>query len=153
MAPLGNEIEKAETSSGVFATTHWSVVLSAGQSESPQAVQALETLCGAYWYPLYAYGLKVNMATPSTCLNCGTPLAGDARQEFCPKCLFLQAGAGLLDPGPAPDENPLAEKSSPQVAPSSSSHPYPESRSPLITDHGSPITDHLSHLTPHSPLP
>jgi DNA-directed RNA polymerase specialized sigma24 family protein len=38
-----------------FATTHWSVVLSAGQSESPQAAQALERLCRSYWYPLYAY--------------------------------------------------------------------------------------------------
>jgi RNA polymerase sigma-70 factor (ECF subfamily) len=39
----------------VFATTHWSVVLAAGQTESPQAAQALETLCRTYWYPLYAY--------------------------------------------------------------------------------------------------
>ncbi|MHC1765035.1 MAG: protein kinase [Verrucomicrobiia bacterium] len=38
------------------------------------------------------------MATPSTCLNCGAPLVGGARQEFCPKCLFLQASAGLLGP-------------------------------------------------------
>ncbi len=40
---------------GVFATTHWSVVLAAGQSDSPQAAAALEELCRAYWYPLYAY--------------------------------------------------------------------------------------------------
>ncbi len=39
----------------VFATTHWSVVLTAGQRESPQAAQALEQLCCTYWYPLYAY--------------------------------------------------------------------------------------------------
>jgi RNA polymerase sigma-70 factor (ECF subfamily) len=39
----------------MFTTTHWSVVLAAGLSESPQAAQALETLCGTYWYPLYAY--------------------------------------------------------------------------------------------------
>jgi DNA-directed RNA polymerase specialized sigma24 family protein len=38
-----------------FATTHWSVVLSAGQSNSGQAVEALEKLCRTYWYPLYAY--------------------------------------------------------------------------------------------------
>ena len=41
---------------------------------------------------------QVDMATPSTCLNCGAPLVGGARQEFCPKCLFLQASAGLLGP-------------------------------------------------------
>jgi RNA polymerase sigma-70 factor (ECF subfamily) len=40
---------------GVFATTHWSVVRQAGQSDSPQASQALEALARAYWYPLYAY--------------------------------------------------------------------------------------------------
>jgi RNA polymerase sigma-70 factor (ECF subfamily) len=40
---------------GVFATTHWSVVLAASQSDSPQAAEALEKLCRTYWYPLYAY--------------------------------------------------------------------------------------------------
>ncbi len=40
---------------GVFATTHWSVVLAAGQSHSTEARHALETLCRIYWYPLYAY--------------------------------------------------------------------------------------------------
>ncbi len=38
-----------------FATTHWSVVLTAGQCDSPQAADALERLCRTYWYPLYAY--------------------------------------------------------------------------------------------------
>lgn len=37
-----------------FATTHWSVVLAAGQ-RSPSARDALEQLCRSYWYPLYAY--------------------------------------------------------------------------------------------------
>jgi len=31
------------------------VVLAAAQQESPQAAQALETLCRTYWYPLYAF--------------------------------------------------------------------------------------------------
>ena len=39
----------------VFATTHWSVVLRAGDSRSPESAEALEKLCRAYWYPLYAY--------------------------------------------------------------------------------------------------
>src|SRR5437867_12326210 len=38
-----------------FATTHWSVVLAAGDSASPQAADALEQLCRTYWYPLYAF--------------------------------------------------------------------------------------------------
>jgi RNA polymerase sigma factor (sigma-70 family) len=40
---------------GVFATTHWTAVLAAGRGSSPQADVALEELCRAYWYPLYAY--------------------------------------------------------------------------------------------------
>src|SRR5437899_7600493 len=38
-----------------FTTTHWSVVLLAGQADSPHATEALEKLCRTYWYPLYAY--------------------------------------------------------------------------------------------------
>jgi RNA polymerase sigma factor (sigma-70 family) len=40
---------------GLFLTTHWSVVLQAGQEHSHQTAVALEGLCRAYWYPLYAY--------------------------------------------------------------------------------------------------
>lgn len=40
---------------GRFATTHWSVVLQAGQPKAPGYQQALETLCRSYWFPLYAY--------------------------------------------------------------------------------------------------
>jgi len=39
----------------LFATTHWSVVLAAGQGDTPQSAAALERLCRTYWYPLYAY--------------------------------------------------------------------------------------------------
>ena len=38
-----------------FATTHWTVVLAAGHSSTPDAARALEELCRLYWYPLYAY--------------------------------------------------------------------------------------------------
>ncbi len=41
--------------SGIFATTHWTVVLAAGRGSSAQAHAALEELCATYWYPLYAY--------------------------------------------------------------------------------------------------
>ncbi len=44
-----------EAHGAAFATTHWSVVLAAGQSSDGQASQALEQLCRTYWYPLYAY--------------------------------------------------------------------------------------------------
>jgi RNA polymerase sigma-70 factor (ECF subfamily) len=38
-----------------FATTHWSMVIAAGGGSSPQAQEALATLCGDYWYPLYVF--------------------------------------------------------------------------------------------------
>ena len=44
-------LERAQS----FSTTHWSVVLTAGQQESPQAAAALEQLCRAYWFPLYVF--------------------------------------------------------------------------------------------------
>jgi RNA polymerase sigma factor (sigma-70 family) len=38
-----------------FRTTHWSLVLTACQSDSPQAQEALAKLCQVYWYPVYAF--------------------------------------------------------------------------------------------------
>ena len=39
----------------VFVTTRWSEVLAAGKENSNLADAAMERLCRAYWYPLYAY--------------------------------------------------------------------------------------------------
>src|SRR2546426_2760734 len=38
-----------------FVTTHWSVVLAAGRTDSTHRRAALEKLCRTYWYPLYAF--------------------------------------------------------------------------------------------------
>jgi RNA polymerase sigma-70 factor (ECF subfamily) len=40
---------------GAFSTTHWSVVLRAGQGDVAGATAALERLCRTYWYPIYAF--------------------------------------------------------------------------------------------------
>src|SRR3989454_11438473 len=53
MSESGQESETAGPR--VFATTHWSVVVTAGQGDSPPAQRALETLCRGYWYPIYVY--------------------------------------------------------------------------------------------------
>src|ERR1051326_2470648 len=37
------------------------------------------------------------MASETSCLKCGVPLTGDARQGFCPTCLFGQAAASGFD--------------------------------------------------------
>ena len=50
-----NDMSLTPSGTSRFATTHWSVVLAAGDSASPQHGQALNTLCQTYWFPLYAY--------------------------------------------------------------------------------------------------
>jgi RNA polymerase sigma factor (sigma-70 family) len=47
--------EEGAYAAAQFHTTHWSVVLAAGQAPSSEAHAALEKLCSAYWYPLYAF--------------------------------------------------------------------------------------------------
>jgi RNA polymerase sigma-70 factor (ECF subfamily) len=37
-----------------FTTTEWSLVLAAGATDSAASREALESLCGRYWYPVYA---------------------------------------------------------------------------------------------------
>src|SRR5262245_40349563 len=41
-----------------FLTTHWSVVLAAAHTESPERQSALTALCRGYWYPLYAFARR-----------------------------------------------------------------------------------------------
>src|SRR5512135_1748962 len=53
MTSSGTEPPRAPA--GCFVTTHWSVVLTAGCSDTARAQAALEQLCRNYWQPLYAY--------------------------------------------------------------------------------------------------
>ncbi len=41
-----------------FATTRWSIVLTATQGSSSESRSALETLLSTYWYPLYAFARR-----------------------------------------------------------------------------------------------
>ena len=41
-----------------FPTTPWTVVLNAGCENSAAAAAALEQVCRAYWYPLYAFARR-----------------------------------------------------------------------------------------------
>ena len=50
-----NDISLTPSGTSRFATTHWSIVLAAGDSASPEHEQALSRLCQTYWFPLYAY--------------------------------------------------------------------------------------------------
>ncbi len=65
--------DATKPSNASFATTRWTIVLSAGDPGSPQAATALEMLCRAYWYPLYAYVRRRGHSPPD---------AQDLTQEF-----------------------------------------------------------------------
>jgi RNA polymerase sigma factor (sigma-70 family) len=56
-APLSQGSENLK-GGAVFATTHWSVVLRAGEADAPDAEAALAKLYQTYWYPLYAYARR-----------------------------------------------------------------------------------------------
>jgi RNA polymerase sigma factor (sigma-70 family) len=66
----GAKMNSTPAGNGRFATTHWSVVLAAGDSASPQHHEAMSTLCHKYWFPLYAYlrrrGYDTHRAEDST---------------------------------------------------------------------------------------
>jgi RNA polymerase sigma factor (sigma-70 family) len=49
---------------GVFATTHWSVVLDASHATPGRSRAALESLCSKYWYPLFVYVRRCGYAAP-----------------------------------------------------------------------------------------
>jgi RNA polymerase sigma factor (sigma-70 family) len=38
-----------------FPTTRWTLVVAAGDKENIERGEALESLCGSYWYPVYAF--------------------------------------------------------------------------------------------------
>ena len=63
---------------GAFVTTHWSVILDAGNASSPKAGAALEAMCRIYWYPLYAYVRRKGYNAPD---------AQDLTQEFFTRLL------------------------------------------------------------------
>jgi RNA polymerase sigma factor (sigma-70 family) len=77
--PKHHAVSSDETSSlresarSTFATTRWSLVALAQDGISPAAHTALEALCTAYWYPLYAYVRRKGLS-PSD--------AQDLTQEF-----------------------------------------------------------------------
>jgi RNA polymerase sigma-70 factor (ECF subfamily) len=55
MSPSKPSTVSGNNSGKYFSTTHWSVVLEAGQQDTPEAAEALERLCQTYWYPLYVF--------------------------------------------------------------------------------------------------
>jgi DNA-directed RNA polymerase specialized sigma24 family protein len=77
-----------EASRQWFVTTHWSVVLTAGHSDTTRAQAALEQLCRNYWHPLYAY---------VRCAGYSREEAEDLTQEFFAR-LLAQNSVARADP-------------------------------------------------------
>ena len=50
--------EPPKKPAGWFPTTHWSAVLAAADGPAVQSAEALEQLCQAYWFPLYAFARR-----------------------------------------------------------------------------------------------
>lgn len=42
-----------------LTATHWTVVLNAGAEDTQLRLEALETLCRTYWYPLYCFARRL----------------------------------------------------------------------------------------------
>jgi RNA polymerase sigma-70 factor (ECF subfamily) len=76
-------LDAAQGGAREFVSTHWSVVRLAGERPSPESAAALEKLCRAYWYPLYAFVRREGH---------GAEEAADLTQEFFSRLL---AGNGL----------------------------------------------------------
>lgn len=77
--------EQSNRPGGRFPSTHWSLVLRARQRDEPGSAEALETLCRAYWFPLYAFARRE---------GCAPEAAQDLTQEFFARLLakrYLEA--------------------------------------------------------------
>jgi RNA polymerase sigma-70 factor (ECF subfamily) len=85
MTAHDSKLERLPVHGERFATTHWSVVVSAGGSRSPEANRSLAILCESYWFPLYAFVRRFGHSAED---------AQDLTQEFFVRLLdkhFLEA--------------------------------------------------------------
>jgi RNA polymerase sigma factor (sigma-70 family) len=78
MAAHESKSERLPARGDRFATTHWSMVLSAGGSHSLAASRALAALCECYWFPLYAFVRRAGHSAED---------AQDLTQEFFARLL------------------------------------------------------------------
>jgi RNA polymerase sigma factor (sigma-70 family) len=72
--------------SPLFATTRWSVVMTARAGGGTASSAALETLCAVYWYPLYAFVRRLGHAPHD---------AQDLTQEFFARLLAKEWLGGV----------------------------------------------------------
>jgi len=78
MAAHDSKIERLPAREDRFATTHWSIVVSAGGHGGAEVGRALATLCENYWFPLYAFVRRAGYSAED---------AQDLTQEFFARLL------------------------------------------------------------------
>ena len=78
ITPEPTSIHSEPSAHPAFVTTHWSLVVSAGHNDTPNARNALEKLCLAYWSPIYAFVRRQGQ---------GPDDAQDLTQEFFARLL------------------------------------------------------------------
>ncbi len=83
---LSDQFLRDPSAGRTFTSTHWSVVVLAGQEHSPQSAAALERLCQAYWYPLYSFTRRQGY---------GPHEAADLTQDFFSHLLATNALASV----------------------------------------------------------
>ncbi len=81
MAAHDSKLERLPARKDRFATTHWSMVISAGGPRSAEAGRALATLCENYWFPVYAFVRRAGHSADD---------AQDLTQEFFVRLLDKQ---------------------------------------------------------------
>jgi DNA-directed RNA polymerase specialized sigma24 family protein len=86
MAAAHSDSEPVSAQRARFATTCWSQVVAAQDADSPQAHDALTSLCNSYWYPLYVYIRRQGHAAHE---------AEDLTQEFFTRLLEKDFLAGV----------------------------------------------------------
>ncbi len=72
------DVRQPDRRRGRFATTHWSLVLAAGDGSSARSREALATLCEQYWYPAYVFVRRQGYSADE---------AADLTQEFFTRVL------------------------------------------------------------------
>jgi RNA polymerase sigma factor (sigma-70 family) len=78
MVAHDSKLERLPARKARFATTHWSLVQSAGGERSSEAARALAALCKSYWFPLYAFVRRAGHSVED---------AQDMTQEFFARLL------------------------------------------------------------------
>jgi len=61
-SPLADDVEAAARSPNTFATTHWSMIVRAAETGTPEGRAALAELCRIYWHPLYCFARRRGLA-------------------------------------------------------------------------------------------